>query len=146
MNVGNYMKVIYEDDEKLTEQLETIKKTKESIWIRHDKDTTEEGGLKKAHYHVVIKLKTACTISALSKKIGVGENMIEPVKKSLNSCLKYLIHFGDDTKYNYEKEEVESNSDVLKRRFLDLVAKDTPELEKVDTIERFILECDDFIM
>ena len=92
-----------------------------------------------------MKLKTACTLSVLSKKLGVGEHMIEPVKKSLNACLKYLIHFGDDTKYNYDKKDVQSNSETLKRKFLDLVDKDTPEIEKVDTIERFILNCPDFI-
>ncbi len=141
----NFTLVMYEDDKEFNKQMEEIQQTKEAIWIKHDKDTNEEGDIKKCHYHVVLKLKSACTISALSKKLGVGEHMIEPVKKSLNSCLKYLIHFGDDTKYNYDKEDVKSNSDALKRRFLDLVAKDTPEIEKIDTIEQFILDCPDFI-
>lgn len=141
----NFTLVIYEDDKEFKNQMEEIQRTKESIWIKHDQDVNEDGDLKKPHYHVVLKLKTACTISALSKKLGVGEHMIEPVKKSLNACLKYLIHFGDDTKYNYNKEDVQSSSDTLKRKFLDLVDKDTPEIDKVDTIERFILDCPDFI-
>ena len=67
------------------------------------------------------------------------------MKKSLNASLKYFIHFEDDTKHNYVKKVVQSNSETLKRKFLDWVDKDTPEIEKVDTIERFILNCPDFI-
>lgn len=141
----NYTLVIYEDDKDFENQMKEIKDTRQAIWIRHDKDINDDGETKKAHYHVVLKLKNACTISALSKKLGVGENLIEPVKKSFQSCLKYLIHYGDDNKYNYDKEDVQSNSDELLTKFLDLVNKDTPEIEKVDTIERFILDFPDFI-
>lgn len=142
----NFTLVIYEDDENFEDQMESIKQTQEAIWIRHDQDVNEETGeLKKPHYHVVIKLKTNCTISALAKNLNVQENMIEPVKKSLNGCLKYLIHYGDDKKYNYDKEDVQSNSDKLKTRFLDLVAKDTPEVEKIITIQEFIDTFPDFV-
>lgn len=142
----NFTLVIYEDDENFKDQMESIKQTQEAIWIRHDQDVNEETGeLKKPHYHVVIKLKTNCTISALAKNLNVQENMIEPVKKSLNGCLKYLIHYGDDKKYNYDKEDVQSNNDKLKTRFLDLVAKDTPEVEKIMTIQEFIDTFPDFI-
>lgn len=142
----NFTLVIYEDDENFKEQMESIKQTQESIWIRHDQDVNEETGeLKKPHYHVVMKLKVNCTISALSKKLGIQENMIEPVKKSLNGCLKYLIHYGDDNKYNYDPNEVQSNSDKLKRRFLDLVNKDTPEEEKMISIYEFIQSQKDYI-
>mgnify|MGYP001152067238 CR=1 FL=1 len=135
----NFTFVIYEDDEDFESQMLAIKQTQESIWIRHDQDINEETGEpKKPHYHVVMKLKVNCTISALSKKIGVKENMIEPVKKSLNGCLKYLIHYGDDNKYNYSPDDVLANSDKLKNRFLELVTKDIPEGEKVLSIYEFI--------
>lgn len=142
----NFTLVIYEDDENFQEQMESIKQTQESIWIRHNQDINEETGEpKKPHYHVVMKLKVNCTISALSKKLGIQENMIEPVKKSLNGCLKYLIHFGDDNKYIYDKEEVKSNSDKLMRRFDDLVSKETPEVDKMVGIFDFIESQNDYI-
>lgn len=142
----NFILVIYEDDENFKEQIENIKQTQESIWIRHDQDINEEtGDFKKPHYHIVIKLKTNCTISALAKKLNVLENMIEPVKKNFNGCLRYLIHYGCDDKFNYDKNLVQSNSDKLKQRFLDLVAKDTPEVEKVVSIQEFIDTFPDFI-
>lgn len=135
----NFTCVIYEDDENFSAQKFNLAQENEVIYIRHDKDVDDEGNDKKPHYHYVIKLKNACTISALSKRVGVQENMIEPVKKSLNGCLKYLIHYGDDSKYQYDSKLVESNSDKLKRKFLDLVTKDVPESDKVESIEDYIL-------
>lgn len=142
----NFILVIYEDDENFDKQYFNLTQEGETIWIRHDKDVNEENGeLKKPHYHFVIKLKNACTISALAKRIEVKENMIEPVKKSMNGSLKYLIHYGCDNKYQYEASQVESNSTKLKRKFEDLVTKDVPEVEKVISIQEYIESCNDYI-
>lgn len=141
----NFNLVIYEDDKRFKEQFKLIQEEKYAIWCKHDKDVDDEGNLKKPHYHVILKLKTACTISALAKRINVDEHMIEMVKKSLNGCLKYLIHYGLDNKYQYDKKNVKSNSDKLKRRFEDLVTKDVPEVEKVISIQEYIESCNDYI-
>lgn len=142
----NFNLVIYEDDKNFKEQMEAIKEEKDAIWIRHDQDINEETGeLKKPHYHVVLKLKNACTISALAKRIYVEEHMIEMVKKSLNGCLRYLIHYGSDSKFQYDKELVQSNNDKLLRRFDDLVSKETPEVDKVVGIYEFIQSQNDYI-
>ncbi len=142
----NFNLVIYEDDKNFKDQMKAIQEEKDAIWIRHGQDVNEDTGeLKKPHYHIVLKLKNACTISALAKRIFVEENMIEMVKKSLNGCLKYLIHYGNDNKYQYNKELVLSNNDKLLRRFLELVTKDVLEVEKVITIQEFIENFPDFI-
>ncbi len=143
--VRSYLGVIYEDDENFETQFLSLKQEKESIWIRHDQDINEEtGDYKKPHYHFVIQLKNACTLSALAKRLHVNDNMLEYVK-NMTSSLKYLIHYGDDNKYNYNKEDVQSNSEKLKRRFQDLVSRDIPEVEKVITIQEFIENFPDFI-
>lgn len=142
----NFIIVIYEDDEKFDKQYFNLLQEKDAIWIRHDQDLNEETEeLKKPHYHFVLKLKNACTISALSKRIEVNENMIEPVKKSFNGSLKYLIHYGCDNKFQYDKNLVESNSPTLKRKFDDLVTNDVPEVEKVINIQEFIESSSDYI-
>ena len=141
----NFTIVIYEDDENFDSQKFNLALEGETIYCRHDQDVTEEGELKKPHYHYVLKLKHACTISALSKRVGVPENLIEPVKKSLNSCLKYLIHFGNDDKYQYNAEDVQGNSDKLLRKFLDLVSKEITETEKVISIQDYIESFNDYI-
>lgn len=140
--------VIYEDDERFTFQFEELNNLQESIWIRHDKDLkedSEEGELKKPHYHFVIRLKNASTISALAKRLNVDEHMIEPIKRSFNGSLKYLIHYGYDNKYQYSSDEVRSNSDRLYRKFLDLIRKEEPEVDKVESIEEFIVNTNDYI-
>ena len=141
----NFIIVIYEDDEKFDTQYFNLVQESESIWIRHDKDIDDEGKTKKPHYHFVLKLKNAKTISALAKHLDVAENMIEPVKKSMNGSLKYLIHYGCDNKYQYDPQEVQSNSQKLKRKFDDLVTKDIPEVDKVISIQDFIENSHDYI-
>ncbi len=133
----NYLGIIYEDDENFDNQLFNLAQEKEACWIRHDQDVKEDGELKKPHYHFVIKLKNPCTLSALAKRLDVNENMLEYVK-NVNSSLKYLIHYGDDNKFQYEPKEVDSNSDSFKNRFLDLVTKDIKESDKVLSIYEFI--------
>lgn len=142
--VRNYLGVIYEDDEKFDNQLFNLTQEKDSIWIKHDKDLDDEGNVKKPHYHFVIQLKNACTLSSIAKRLEVNENMLEYVK-NVNSSLKYLIHYNDDNKYNYDMNDVQSNSEKLKRRFLDLVSKDTPETDKMVSIYEFIHKQNDYI-
>lgn len=133
----NYLGIIYEDDENFDNQLFNLAQEKEACWIRHDQDVKEDGELKKPHYHFVIKLKNPCTLSALAKRLDVNENMLEYVK-NVNSSLKYLIHYGDDNKFQYDPRDVGSNSDSFKNRFLDLVTKDIKESDKVLSIYEFI--------
>ena len=133
----NYLGIIYEDDENFDNQLFNLAQEKEACWIRHDQDVKEDGELKKTHYHFVIKLKNPCTLSALAKRLDVNENMLEYVK-NVNSSLKYLIHYGDDNKFQYDPRDVGSNSDSFKNRFLDLVTKDIKESDKVLSIYEFI--------
>lgn len=141
----NFILVIYEDDERFKEQYDILTTEGESIWIKHDQDIDDDGEVKKPHYHFVLKLKNACTISALGKKTNVDAHMIEPVKKSFNGSLKYLIHYGNDNKYQYSPDIVFSNSDKLRRKFIDLVTDDIPEVEKVISIQDYIEGFNDYI-
>jgi len=157
--VYSFIGIIYEDDENFDNQFANLLAEKDVIYARHDKDVflTDEyeddgetikyhaGDLKKPHIHYVVKLRNACTLSAFAKRIGVKENAVEYVKKSLNSCITYLIHFKLDDRYNYSPDIVKSNSDTLMRRFLNLVNCETPEVDKVESIEAFLDSINDFI-
>ena len=155
----NFIVIIYEDDENFDKQYFNLLLEKDEIHIRHDKDIFDKdvfeednetikyhaGDDKKPHFHFILKLKNACTISALAKRIEVKENMIEPIKKSLNGALKYLVHYGYDDKYQYDSSLVKSNSDKLLAKFLDLVTKDVPEVDKVVDIQNYIESFPDII-
>lgn len=153
----NFCVVIYKDDENFDFQLSNLLDYP-CIYAIHDNDVFEEdvlnedgsikyhaGDFKKPHYHFVVKLKNASTISAFAKKIGVAENMVEPVKKSLNGALKYLIHYGSENKYLYDVSSVNSTDDKLMRKFLDLVTEDISESEKVMSIQDFIDSAPDYV-
>lgn len=135
----NFILVIYEDDELFQQQFANLQINYKSIYIRHDKDIDEETGeTKKPHYHFIIKLKNAKTISAISKETYVAEHMIEPVKKSFDGSLRYLIHFNNDNKYQYDLSEVRCLDDKLMARFIKAVNVELSEEEKVERIEEFI--------
>lgn len=134
----NFILVIYEDDKLYKQQMANLQINYESIYIRHDKDIDEEGKTKKPHYHFVIRLKNAKTISALAKESLVEPHMIEPVKKSFDGALRYLIHFNRDDKYQYDPSEVKSIDEKLMARFIKSVNQEMSEEEKVEKIEDFI--------
>lgn len=154
----NFILVIYEDDKDFKQQFANLQINYASIFIRHDKDVYENdevdekgkiihnaGDLKKPHYHFIIKLKNAKTISAISKDSLVAEHMIEPVKKSFDGALRYLIHYGRDDKYQYSEDDVKSYDDKLLRRFQKAVNNDMTEEEKTEKIEDFIHNSGRFI-
>lgn len=134
----NFILVLYKEDSDFKNYFKALKELGELIWIEHNKDYTEDGKKKKAHYHFILKLKNACTISSLSKKVGCNKNMIEPVKKSLNGCLRYLIHYDDEKQYQYDPKEVESNSDKLMKKFKDSINEEEPSEDKAEAIESLI--------
>lgn len=134
----NFIVVIYEDDEDFKQQYANLTINFRSIWIRHDKDVDEEGNDKKPHYHFIVKLKNAKTISSFAKDILVSPNMIEPVKKSFDGSLRYLVHFGYDDKYQYDPLEVKSFDDKLLNRFNKCLNLEISEEDKVESIEEFI--------
>ena len=141
----NFIIIIYKSEKEFKKQFKTLSEEKSAIWIEHTKDLDDEGHKKKAHYHFILKLSNACTISALAKRIGVKDNMIEPIKKSFNGALKYLIHFGYDTKYQYDIEDVKSNSDKLLKKFKDVINVEEPEVDKVIAIQDYIESFTDYI-
>lgn len=147
----NFTCVIYEDDKRFNEQFVNLKMNYDCIYIRHDKDLYDEdlyddeknlihqaGDTKKPHYHFVIKLKNAKTISAIANACNIDEHMIEPVKRSFDGALRYLIHYNYDNKYQYSPDEVESLNEKLLVKFKKLIYDDMSEEEQTEKIEDFL--------
>ena len=79
-------------------------------YIVHDKDTNENGEVKKIHSHVVIKYGGRRTLSSVKnefKTIGVPSNLINTCNE--RAMLRYLIHLDDNDKYQYSKDDVKTN-------------------------------------
>lgn len=82
-------------------------------YILHDKDKDRNGKLKKAHWHILIKMDNSYSFNYIAKRFGVPINQIEKIKTSFPNALNYLTHNNENAKlagkFLYEDEEVRSN-------------------------------------
>lgn len=127
--------LLYPDDATHVEALETIKQSYDFACILHDKDVDENGEIKKAHWHVVLRFQQATWSSAICKNLGIDHRYIEDVKKFDNAML-YLIHYNDDNKVQYDATEVFGN---LAPRLVEIINKgEKTEGEKVIEMLKYI--------
>lgn len=128
---------LYPDSESYDcEQLLSIIRSKFIDWayILHDKDTDDNGELKKPHIHWVGRA-TPRTLFVVSNFLGLPENDIEVVK-NFDNMVMYLIHLNDIDKFQYSPDDVESNlpniGQLLRRKSEGQIVKDlaSAKLEK----------------
>ena len=120
---------LYPDSESYDcEHLLSVIRSKFIDWayILHDKDTDENGVLKKPHIHWVGRA-TPRFLSVVARFLGLPENNIEVVK-NFDNTVCYLIHLNDIDKYQYSPDDVESNfsniGQLLRRRSEGQIVKD----------------------
>ena len=94
------------------EALKKIEASYDYACILHDKDVDEDGVIKKAHYHVVLRFPNQTWSSALAKELGIADNYLEK-PRSFDNALMYLIHYNDSDKYQYSIDDVKG---TLKKR------------------------------
>lgn len=94
-------------------------------YIKHQPEDEE----KTEHYHGFIHLDSACTIKALSKRLGIPEQKIQNVK-SVRSACRYLTHVDYDDKIQYDIGDVVVSGN-FKRKFI-------KQFEDVKTEEEII--------
>ena len=138
----NFCLVLYSSDESHYNAIEKIKKSYDYAMILHDKDTDENGEVKKEHYHFVLRFKNAKWSSALAEELGIAENYIEECR-SLKRSLFYLIHFYEDDKYHYPLSDVKG---TLKKTLEQFIKNDDKsESEKILEIFEEIDNYDGYI-
>lgn len=124
-----------QEDETHKKALEYIRLNYDYASIEHNKDKNEEGEIKKSHTHVVLSFTNAKWNTAVSEELGIAINYMERCR-SLENALEYLIHFNDDTKEQYDIEEVQGN---LKSKLKQIMANDgKDENEKALELTEFI--------
>lgn len=109
----SYLGVLYPDSETYDceKVLERIKDFFElSCWCLHDKDTDENGELKKPHYHWVGQ-RSACTLDFVATSLELSPNSIEYCRKFKRS-VRYLIHADNLGKFQYSQSDIVSSFDV----------------------------------
>lgn len=109
--------ILYIEDgwtkEKIIGIAESKQTIKEYAMILHDKDTDENGVLKKAHFHLYLNFgKSSATTSQVAKWFGVAENHVERIKTKRYYVLKYYLHTNSPEKHQYSVDELICNFDV----------------------------------
>lgn len=134
-----HMLLLYPEDESHMNALDLIKKSYDHAVILHNKDYTEDGELKKPHYHVVLRFAQGKWNTALAKELSIEPNYMQEVKR-FDNALQYLIHYNDTDKAQYNIEDVHGN---LKIRLVESLNKiEKSEGEKVSELLDFISERD----
>ena len=101
-----FVMVLYPEDPTHAAAMEKLKSGGYNFAaIKHDKDLTENGEKKKDHWHVVVRFKNAVWNTSIAKDLGITPNYLEACK-DVDSALLYLVHFGNEDKFQYEYEAV----------------------------------------
>lgn len=110
-----------EIDITLEQVIERIKhETHYYFAINHDKDTTENGELKRSHLHLVLKLKAKITLNGILRKLEtlleIDKNRISAeITRSQDLVIRYLMHMDNKDKTPYPPFAVITNrQDILK--------------------------------
>lgn len=101
-------------------------------YIKHEPETNE----KKSHYHLYISLDSACTISAVSKRLGVPTQFIQHVR-SERASLRYLTHIDYSDKIQYEIKDIKYSSNI-ERSLLKSYSDIESEIDIINNIYNFI--------
>lgn len=129
--------ILYPDNQEHLLALDYIKHNFENyIYILHDKDLDDDGNIVKPHIHCILKFQNQRNISTLSKKLNVEENLFYVIK-SFNGQLRYLIHFDDDDKHQYDVSEVKGTLFMLSK-FKLAIKGSQDETSEVSMIYEFI--------
>lgn len=125
--------ILWCDNENHRQIIENIKTNYENyIYILHNKDFDENGVIKKEHYHCILQFTNARNKSSLIKKLGIEENCTYDIK-SLKGQLRYLIHFDDDDKFQYDRSEVKGTAYMLSqfRKALKLTSDEDTDFQTI---------------
>ena len=115
----SFCMILYEDDSSHMQLLDLIVERYNFAFIRHDKDIWSDdvidentgeikykkGESKKPHYHVVIDFPNPRSRKKVQEQLGIDFLMT----CNFYFYIRYLIHEDDYDKYQYKKEEIETN-------------------------------------
>jgi len=72
----------------------------------HDRDITEDGEIKKEHYHVLLMYDGVKTLEQAREDISMFNGVGCEVVRSIRGYARYLIHADDPDKYQYDAKDV----------------------------------------
>ena len=131
-----FMLLLYPEDTSHLNAIEKIKQSYDYAIILHDKDVTEDGEIKKPHYHVVLRFTNQKWNTAIAKDLGITYNYIRKVDR-FNQALEYLVHLNDVDKFQYDISEVKGTLSNKVKELVNVCNKSEGEkvIELIEYIE-----------
>lgn len=111
-------------------------------FIKHDKDFLDDNTIKKEHFHIVVSFSNYRWKNAISNELGITPNYIEKVR-NLENALKYLVHYNNSNKYQYNIDEVIGPLKVKLESYIN--NQDKTESEKVLELLEYIESSDNYL-
>lgn len=106
--------VEYLTEETIKKGLDEHKKViKDWAYILHDRDKGADGKLKKPHWHIYLRFNTKQQFNTIASWFGIEVSYVCIIKTNFEKSCEYLIHRNDDTKFQYEPENVKSSFDYM---------------------------------
>lgn len=99
----------------IEQRIKTLTNLKTYAIIDHDRDTRDDGELKKKHFHIVLTFADTTTSTTIAKKMHLEEQYINKIKTSTKSAELYLIHKNDPDKFQYSPNDVVANFDYAEK-------------------------------
>lgn len=109
---------------------------KNFIYILHDKDVKEDGTPKKAHYHVLLYFENQKLLSTLKNQLCLNDSDFYEIR-SLSGQLRYLIHYDDEDKFQYDIKDVYATNYMM-TKFKQSISSIRSESEEASYIIDFI--------
>lgn len=131
--------ILWTDNPTHIAALDYIKRNYQNyIYILHNRDVKEDKTLKKEHYHVLLYFPNQKSLSSLKKQLQLNDTDFYEIK-SFSGQLRYLIHYDDDDKFQYDPKDVKGSS-FLMRKFVNSIKNINSELEESSSIVEFIMQ------
>lgn len=131
--------LLYPDDPTHVRALDHIEHYYRNCYILHDKDVhADTGELKKPHYHVIVEYNNAKYNTAIAKELGITLNYIQECR-NYTSALEYLIHYNEETKYQYPLDDVkgELKAKLIKTLNTDQRSEDDKVMDLIGWINNY---------
>lgn len=135
MRSRNIAFVLYPED-KTHEMALNILRQSPLQWcaILHDKDY-ENGNLKKAHWHGLIRFSNAQTLAGVASRLGVAVNYLQSCSDAVSYC-QYLCHCGDLDKFQYPDTDIFGPFSDSARSYV-LQARNCQQIVRISESEAF---------
>ena len=108
----------------------------------HDKDITEIGQPKKAHYHVLICYDgptTYNTVYELGERVGAANKVVQPVG-SVRGIVRYFCHKDNADKYQYPESIIQCRNGFDPKDYFNLTVSQQKEFKR--QLVHFIIDND----